>query len=141
MIKKIIRWVVRLWRHFRHHTLYVIADPADNSITLSRGLFRHMDVMKLDVAKVYVFKLSQTGDTATTYAFALNPPVGQSTQMSDIQYNARHRTCGFESLCPTVNRIFYDYGLPPCAKVKLSVEPRSVNNITYYTILRPCLHY
>lgn len=129
-----------MWRHFRHHTLYVIADPADNSITLSRRLFRHMDVMKLDVAKVYVFKLSQTGDKGITYAFALNPPVGQSTQMSDIQYNAKHRTIGFESLCPTVNRIFYDYGLPSDAKIKLSVEPRSVNNITYYEILRPCFH-
>lgn len=141
MIKKIIKWPVRMWRDFRHYTLYVIADPADNSVTLSRRLFKHMDVMKLNVAKVYVFKLLQTGDKGTIYAFALNPPVGQPAQMADIQYNAKHRTVGFESLCPTVNRIFYDYGLPSDAKVKLSVEPCSVNNITYYTILRPCYHY
>lgn len=138
MIKTITSFFQRVCRYYWHHTFYIIADPADNSVTLSRRLFRHMNVMKLDVAKVYVFTLAGTQRHAVTYAFALNPPIDTPTQLADIQFNSKFRTVGFESLCPTVNRILYDYALPSNVRVKLSVEPCSVNNITYYKILRPC---
>lgn len=145
MIKKFRLWLMRVWRWYRQRTLYVIADATDNSITFSKALFDLMDVMKLDVAKVYVFKLC----SKPYYAFAINPPIEQETQLADIQYNAKHKCIGFESLCPTVNRIFYDYGLPADTKVKLSVEqgityiedPKDIAiPFIYYQILPPHDH-
>lgn len=129
---------------YQQRTMYIIADPADNSITLSRRLFNHMNVMKLDVAKVMVFKLADMGANPC-YAFCLNPPIDEPTQLADIQYNSKHKTIGFESLVPTVNRIFYDYGLPCDRKVKLSVSVENTSlvpdicsqHIVYYKIIRP----
>lgn len=114
--------------------LYIIADPADNSITLSKRLFRHIDVMSLDKAKVYVFSIP--GDTPA-YAFTINPDFSQPTQLCDIQYNSKHRCIGFETLCPTVNRIFYDYRLPHDCPCKLSVTIRQTAGIVYYLIRQP----
>lgn len=134
-------WLLSAWRHYRHCALYIIADPTDNSITLSKMLFRHMRVMQQSEAKVFVFSVSEDNG-AMSYAFALNPPGLTDTQLADIQFNSRHRSIGFESLCPTVNRIFFDYGLPADSKVKLSVEPQTVSGPTetfrIYKILRPC---
>ena len=125
MIKKLRLWLLRVSRWYRHRALYVIADATDNSITFSKALFDLMDVMKLDVAKVYVFKLFNVKSLSRElplYAFAINPPFEQETQLADIQYNAKHKCIGFESLCPTVNKIFYDYGLPHNTKAKLSID-------------------
>lgn len=143
MIRKLQIWLAKRWRWYRHRSLFVILDPADNSVTLSRALFNHMDVMSLDVAKVYVFSVSAGSASGNVYAFTLNPDIDQPTQLADIQYNSKHRSIGFESLCPTVNRIFYDYGLSPLSKVRLSVDVCSVcgdsiaTPILYYKILRP----
>ena len=148
MIKKFRLWLLGVWRWYRHRSLYVIADPADNSITLSRALFDHMDVMNLDVAKVFVFKIKNTSHVGASrfpreeYAFTINPPIEQPTQLADIQYNSKHHTIGFESLNPSVNRIFYDYGIPADRPVKLSVQPATVNaasaaHLNYYIIMSP----
>lgn len=140
MIKKFRLWLLGVWRWYRHRSLYVIADPADNSVTLSRALFENMDVMNQEQAKVFMFSV---GDliVGTGYAFTLNPDIEQPTCLADIQYNSKHRSIGFESLCPTVNRIFYDYGLPYDRPAKLSVEPATIpwqgKTFTYYKILRP----
>lgn len=151
MIKKFRIWLMGVWRWYRHRSLFVILDPSDNSVTLSKGLFDYMDVMSLDVAKVFVFHLCNTAteepkQSGAIYAFMLNPKLEQETQLADIQYNSKHRTIGFECLCPTVNRILYDYGLSANAKVKLSVEPHLSYRedpvditvaFTYYIILPP----
>ena len=117
-----------------HRSMYIIADPRDNSITLSRRLVRRMGVMKAEQAKVFVFK---TNDKYQRYAFTLNPQLTEPTQLCDIQYNTKHRCIGFETLCPTVNKIFYDYRLPLAKAVKLSVRSRTLRNITYYVIIPP----
>ena len=117
-----------------HRSMYIIADPRDNSITLSRRLVRRMGVMKAEQAKVFVFK---TNDKYQRYAFALNPQLTEPTQLCDIQYNTKHRCIGFETLCPTVNKIFYDYRLPLAKAVKLSVRSRTLRHITYYVIIPP----
>jgi hypothetical protein len=143
MIKKFRPWLIRRWKWYRHRSLYVIADPADNSITLSRALFDLMDVMSQEQAKVFMFRVGDGSAGAKPYAFSLNPDIKQPTQLCDIQYNSKHRCIGFETLCPTVSRILYDYALPTC-KMKLSVEPAVVTctdepnkSITYYKILPP----
>ena len=117
-----------------HRSMYIIADPRDNSITLSRRLVRRMGVMKAEQAKVFVFK---TNDKYQRYAFTLNPQLTEPTQLCDIQYNTKHRCIGFETLCPTVNKIFYDYRLPLAKAVKLSVRIRTIRHITYYVIIPP----
>lgn len=128
MIIRIRLFLASIWRWYRRRALYVIADPRDNSVTLSRLLFEHMCVMKQETAKVFVFRLGNAavdsvGKSGAIYAFSLNPPLGdRPTQLCDIQYNSKHRTIGFETLCPSVNRIFYDYGLPSDKPAKLSVD-------------------
>ena len=144
MIKKVKHLLSRWWLQYQQRTMYVIADPADNSITFSRRLFKRMDVMKLDVAKVMVFTVADK-NLRSSYAFCLNPPLDEPTQLADIQYNSKHKTIGFESLVPTVNRIFYDYGLPFDRKVKLSVSVENTplvpelcsHPVVYYIIHRP----
>ena len=117
---------------------FVIADARDNSITFSKGLCTLLDVFHLDAVKVYVTSLSgQEGKKE--YAFLLNPPIGEPTQLADIMYDTKHKCIGFESLCPTVNRIFYDYGLPADSTCKLSVRvgKTQAGGITYYRICNP----
>jgi hypothetical protein len=142
MIHTINNWLLRVWRWYRHRSLYIIADATDNSITISKGLFRYMDVINLDVAKVFVFRLCNTipvgNKTGTIYAFMLNPALNQPTQLADIQYNAKHKCIGFECLVPTVNRIFYDYGIPAGTRAKLSIQPTKNNNNEYFIIFPPC---
>jgi len=157
MKKRIERWLLRHWRWYRNAKLYVIADATDNSVTFSKALFRLLDVMDKEVApKVYVFRLCNaatepaadaagtvTGSNAkgawsgTLYAFCINPIIEQETQLADIQYNAKHFCVGFECLVPTVNRIFYDYGLKAETRAKLTVLPATTNGMEYYIIMPP----
>ena len=148
MIWKLQRFLLLHWRWYAHMKLYVIADATDNSITFSRHLFRLLDVMDEADAKVYVTQLCNVTNMlgkwdGPLYAFCINPPIDQDTQLADIQYNPKHHCVGFESLCPTVNRIFYDYDIAVLRRVKLSVIPCGVNRIDlavplrYYVILPP----
>lgn len=144
-MKRLRLWLVRHWRWYRQLSLYVICDARDNSVTISRALFDMMDVMNQEQAKVLVFRrccavVEQNSKwNGNVYAFMLNPALGdQQTQLCDIQYNSKHRSIGFESLCPTVNRIFYDYGIPTGTDVvRLSVETGETHGIPYYIILPP----
>ena len=127
MIRKIIEWLDSLF-------CYVIADSSDNSITISHHLFHKMNVMKLDAARVFVFRTTERSE----YAFTVNPHINRPTQLCDIQYNSKHRCIGFESLCPTVNRIFYDYGIRAGIRAKLSVSIRKrKDGLVYYIINKP----
>lgn len=141
MKKKIRLWLMRAWRWYRHRQLFVIADPRDNSITMSRGLCDLIDVFNLEETKVFMFKLGNLGNDdevygGIVYAFTVNPTIEQETQLCDIQYNSKYKSIGFETLCPTVNRICYDYGLPT-HKVKLSIQTKEVNGMRYYILLQP----
>lgn len=112
---------------------YVIADPHDNSITFNRWLFRDMGGKHLDSAKVFVFRITDTGE----YGMILNPSIGRETQLADIQYNTKYRCIGIESLNPTVNRILYDYWMP-VVRSRLAVARRRLPDGTkYYAILNP----
>lgn len=129
IFKKIKIW----WQSLRY---YVIADPADNSVTLSKALFNHIksNAQEGDAARVFVFKVIHTD----TFGFMTNPGIEQSTQMCDIQYNDRYRCIGFETLCPSVGQILYHYRLPADRRVKLSVSLQSTaQGKTYYQFDRP----
>ena len=113
--------------------MFVIADAEDNSITFSKKLFKHMRVFEQDSAKVYVFYIPET----QCYGFVLNPKLEKETQLAEIQYNTKYKCIGFESLVPTVNKIFYDYGLPAECSCMLSVKPKKVGDLQYYQIIPP----
>ena len=129
MFSKIAKYIESL-------RLYVIADAKDNSITFSRGLFKRMRIMQQDEANIICFRISGTSD----YGFMLNPPGidTASTQIATVMYNSEHKCIGFESLVPTVNRIFYDYLLPANSTWKLPVREYSLpDGRRYYRIERP----
>lgn len=129
ILDKIKKW----WNSARY---YIIADPADNSITLSRALFNHIrkHAREDDQARVFVFRVAQNG----RYAFMPNPGISQPTQMCDVQYNDKYQCIGFETLCPSVGQIFYDYALAPTKCVKLSVSiQKTAQNKIYYQIEKP----
>ena len=102
IFKKVKKW----WQSLRY---YVIADPADNSVTLSKVLFNHIknEAFGSDEARVFVFKITDSG----CFGFMTNPSIEQPTQMCNIQYNGKYRCIGFETLCPSVGQILYTYGL------------------------------
>ncbi len=122
----------QLWQSVRY---YVIADPADNSITLSKHLFRHIkdNAAAGDAARAFVFRIPD----ADTFGFMINPKIEKPTQLCGIQYNGKYRCIGFVTLCPSVGRIFYSYGLPAAGRVKLSVSIRKTNGKIYYQFDRP----
>lgn len=123
-----------LIRRIRQKADYVIADPADNSITFSKGLYKRLRILETEKGKVLVFRLKDDG----RYCFTLDiPEDAKDTQLAEVMYNSRYRCVGFESLVPTVNRIFYDYHLPAGAQCKLSVEEARTDSITYYIICPP----
>lgn len=131
-MKKLYLKIKTWWLSTR---LYVILDPADNSITLSKALFKHMvnKAQKNDDARVFVFS-TNTGH----FGFMAKPEIDQSTQMCEIQYNDKYRCIGFETLCPSVGRIFYEYGIDANKRIKLSVSIQHTNNNKlYYQIDRP----
>ena len=126
----------KLKKYLESLSLYVICDAKDNSVTFSTGLFKRLRVMKQDQAKIIVFTLAGTHD----YAFMLNPPgvTAEQTQLADVKYDYTDRSVGFECLVPTVNRIFFDYGLPADTKWKLNVkEGTTATGYRYYKICRP----
>lgn len=126
---RIISW----WRNRRY---FVIADPADSGVTLSRSLYKHIaDSAPAGAsARVFVFYIPFT----KCYGFMLNPPIETPTQLCSIQYNEKYRCVGFETLCPTISRIFYDYGISGMKPCKLTVTVhRDMHNQSYYQIERP----
>lgn len=128
----ILAKLINRWRSLRY---YVIADPSDNSVTLSRHLFYHMkkcaESSGVDGASVFVFRIPQGG----TFGFMLNHEISEPTQLCQIQYNGKYRCIGFETLCPSVGRILYEYGLPALRPVKLSVSiRRTPQGKVYYQI-------
>lgn len=129
IFKKVKKW----WQSLRY---YVIADPADNSVTLSKALFGHIkdNAHEGDEARVFVFKVTDSD----SYGFMPNPCIEQPTQMCDIQYNDKYRCIGFETLCPSVGQILYSYGLNATQRVKLSVSVcRTGQGKVYYQFERP----
>lgn len=127
MLKKIRQW----WMSMRY---YVIMDPKDNSVTLNKHLFNHIKKhSQTNETKVFVFNIP----AKNAYGFMVNPDI-KDTQLSNIQYNDKYHCIGFETLCPSVGKIFFDYGLPALHVVKLSVSISQTNSgQIYYIIEKP----
>lgn len=128
----ILKKIRNMWQNRR---MFVIIDPADNSVTFSSTLFSHMRKNAKDSesqAKVFVFK---AGDT---FGFMPDPQFEQPTQICDIQYNDKHRCIGFESLCPSVGQMLYTFGLPASRPRKISVEADTLpDGKVWYRMVEP----
>ena len=132
-IKQLFSNCRTLWRSLKY---YVIADPSDNSITLSKALFEHIkdNARETDVANVFMFLVNSTRH----YAFMVNPNIDQPTQLCTIQYNDKYHCIGFVTLCPSVGHIFYNYGLPATTRVKLSISiHKTPQGNIYYQLDKP----
>jgi hypothetical protein len=115
-IKNFIK-TLREWLYT--NKLYVVADPNDNSITFSKALLLHIKNNHIDKKpRIFVFRIGHNGN----YGFMVDPKLEKETVMCDIQENAQYKCVGFESLCPTVQHIFYYYGLPADKQKKLKVS-------------------
>ena len=115
--------LLRLANYIFRRYLYVDADPSDNSVTLSPLLLEFiLRVTGLGENNVYAFRLSSRGG----YAFMLNPDISEETVTAPIQWNSKHHCSGFACNCPSVNRIFYDYGIDRTAPARIFVKIRRV---------------
>lgn len=116
---------------------YVVADPNDNSVTLSEDLFNHLKDHSPDcsLAQVFAFAVPKK----KTFGFMFNPKFDSPTQLCDIQINDKYKSVGFESLCPSVTRMFYDFGMPIKGSAKFSVKVKRTRKThkIYYQIERP----
>lgn len=113
----------------------VILDDRDNSVTLSPSLYKEIDKLIKDKNEVFVFR---DGDT---FGFCVNNPqiAEAETQKAILQYNTHFKTYGFESLNPTVNRMYYEFNLPIERRYRLTVTRRKVKGTVYYRIERPTI--
>lgn len=132
--------IKKFLRRICHLPFYVIADPRDNSISFSRALLHHIrkHAKDSDQATVMGFRIGKSGH----YGFIVNPEYSrEETILSDIQANDQCRTVGFEALCPTVAKIFYDYNIEDYLKPKiLFVTPEHTSSgKLYYKIYPPRL--
>lgn len=125
-----------------HSDQYVVVDGEDNSVTISPALLRrirHDNYGELENATSFSYILCAGRDT---FGFSINAPVAAACAgVSRLQHNAKYRCIGFESLCPTVNRILYDYGISE-RRAKLYVRRRCLRmqggrRLIVYQYLRP----
>lgn len=123
---------------WRSRGMHVLLDATDNSVTLSERLFGHMKAHACgDSARVLVFFIPDDG----CYGFMVNPSLETETQLCDIQVNGKYGCVGFESLCPSVGKMLYDYGLPHDARCRVSVLPEKTGSgAVYYRLVRKVRH-
>ena len=107
----------------KFRTLRVIADPNDDTITFTPVMCRRTHVFDKEKAEMLVFRTAE--DNTYNFCFAEDVPnLQENAATYTLQYNTQYYTVGFHCPMPTVNRIFYDYGLP--------IEPRKLR-VTIHT--------
>lgn len=112
--------------------LYVVLDDSDNSVTLSPRLAEIVMADIVDENKIHLFS------DGREYGFCVNHPdlVGKDTPFAPLQKNFQHNTIGFNATCPSVNRIYYDYGLVCGKAVRKRVERCRCKDFYYFKICR-----
>lgn len=112
--------------------LYVVLDDSDNSVTLSPHLAEIVMADIVDENKIHMFSDDRE------YGFCVNHPdlVGKDTPFAPLQKNFQHNTIGFNATCPSVNRIYYDYGLECGKAVRKRVERCRCKDFYYFKICR-----
>ena len=126
---------------FKYRNYFVILDGRANSVTLSKGVYRHIMQKERTDHSVFVFKLSGRG----TYGFCMREDWEElckaNTAFTQLQFNQEHKKVGFRSDRPSVTYILDEYNLPLNRMVRLTCIPRkSQKGEPYYEIMRPNLN-
>lgn len=126
---------------FRYRNYFVILDGRANSVTLSKGVYRHIIQKERTDHSVFVFRLSGRG----TYGFCMREDWEElckaNTSFTQLQFNQEHKKVGFRSDLPSITAILDDYNLPLNRMVRLTCIPRkSQKGEPYYEIMRPNLN-
>lgn len=126
---------------FKYRNYFVILDGRANSVTLSKGVYRHIIQKERTDHSVFVFRLSHRG----TYGFCIREDWEElcktNTAFTQLQFNQEHKKVGFRSDRPSVTAILDEYNLPLNRMVRLTCIPRkSAKGEPYYEIMRPNLN-
>ena len=126
---------------FRYRNYFVILDGRANSVTLSKGVYRHIIQKERTDNSVFVFRLSDR----RTYGFCMREDWEElcksNTAFTQLQFNQEHKKVGFRSDRPSVTAILDEYNLPLNRMVRLTCIPRKSQKCEpYYEIIRPNLN-
>ena len=126
---------------FRYRNYFVILDGRANSVTLSKGVYRHIIQKERTDHSVLVFRLSDR----RTYGFCMREDWEElcksNTAFTQLQFNQEHKKVGFRSDRPSVTAILDEYNLPLNRMVRLTCIPRKSQKCEpYYEIIRPNLN-
>ena len=126
---------------FMYRNYFVILDGRVNSVTLSKGVYRHIMHKERTDNSVFVFRLSDRG----TYGFCMREDWEElckaNTAFTQLQFNQKHKKVGFRSDRPSVTAILDEYNLPLNRMVRLTCIPRkSQKGEPYYEIMRQNLN-
>lgn len=112
--------------------MYAVLDGEDQSVTLSKRLYRSMCILGLmDNNRVYVFKVGER------YAFTVNPKQfgEEETNLYTVQYNPQYKTIGFCPTTPSVVRILVESGKPYNYHGKIRVKACYAKGIIYFKFI------
>lgn len=123
------------YRWVDEHTCSVLIDGSDNSVSMSKGMIKAVGIYDKDIEGALIVRLCDSGEYAIIFKIKDDPLYNEIPRVSNIQYNCKYKSIGFESLTPMATRILNDYGLPILSKQSFSVK-HIKNNIDYWVICR-----
>lgn len=112
---------------------HVILCASDDSVTFSPALLRKIRRHTKQDLRVLTIGVSGTND----YCFFVAPDMeelSEGLKLPTIQYNPRTREYGYHCFSPTVNKMFYEWGLEPDVVVKCRVTRKRVRGQWCYII-------
>ena len=128
---------MRIHDFFHRHEIYVEIDPRDNSVTMSRGFVSAAVVLHMEDDKVLVL-CEKDDDKKFLFTFDVGADVNEDeTQVGHVQYNSKFSSFGFETLCPSVNWMYYKWGIRDMKMRKLKVTRHVIHGKDYWYIETP----
>ena len=114
---------------------YVTMDTEKNFTTFSRSLCKHLISRYGTVKNIVTFSFNH----GKNYGFTLESNLEDKTQLGLIHYNPKLRSFGYESIIPTVSKIFNDYnisGKVTTCRFKVNIR-KAHNGMVIYELERP----
>lgn len=116
-----------------HRNLYVTVCGKGNSLTLSKGLYEHMNVPQHHGSGIFVFAVNGT------FGFCFQDASDELKEaaVNVLAVNEEYGTVGFDLVNPTAARMLYTFNLPADGIYRLSVLPKKKGKLRYYEIVAP----
>jgi hypothetical protein len=112
---------------------HVILRASDDSVTFSAALLRTIRRHTAKDLRVLTVSVKGTNDFAFIVAPKMNE-VTEDVKLPTIQYNAATKEYGYHCFNPSVNMMFYEWGLNVDAVVKCRVSRKRVRGQWCYII-------